>query len=157
MTRPLWTAGDTRRRRDPRTRGRAATGPSVANAVWHWRRGRGHARDDRGLATVTACIGALAVISVLGLGLRVGSATIARQRAETAADLGALAGAARAVSGEAAGCARAESITRANHARMVECRLAGLDLMVQVESAVAMAGIGAAAQARARAGPVGSP
>ena len=118
------------------------------------RPGRTAGHRDRGLATVAACVGALAVIAVLVVGVRIGAATIARHRAEAAADLGALAGATRAVSGEAAGCGRADTVVRANRARMLSCRADGLDLLVQV--VVTLDG-GGSAEARARAGPLGSP
>ncbi|MGH3680628.1 MAG: Rv3654c family TadE-like protein, partial [Natronosporangium sp.] len=76
-------------------------------------------------------------------------------RAQSAADLAALAGAARAVAGQTAACARAGEIVAANGARLSHCRLDGLDLTVTVEVAPpAGAGLHRTALATARAGPV---
>jgi secretion/DNA translocation related TadE-like protein len=79
-----------------------------------------------------------------------GAHLVAREQARTAADLGALAGAAYAVRGGAAACARAAEIVRANGATVTACRLDGLDLLLDV---TAVTGAGAA-EATARAGPV---
>ena len=49
-------------------------------------------RDDRGVATVYACIGIVVLLAVTGLAVHLGAAALARQRAETGADLAALAG-----------------------------------------------------------------
>jgi secretion/DNA translocation related TadE-like protein len=80
---------------------------------------------------------------------QVGAAIIARRTAQVAADLGALAGAARAVEGAAAACGRAREYVAANGGELRECRLDGLDLIVTAAVAT-RAGTAAAA---ARAGP----
>jgi secretion/DNA translocation related TadE-like protein len=93
----------------------------------------------------------LAVV-VLGVALAaVGSALVARQRAQAAADLGALAGATLVIQGEAAACGRAGELVGANGGRLGACRADGLDLVVTAE--VEVAGVGTA-RASARAGPV---
>ena len=93
----------------------------------------------------------LAVV-LLGLALAaVGSALVARHRAQAAADLGALAGAALVLQGGDVACGRAASLSAANGGRMSACRAGDLDLVVTAE--VDVAGIGTA-RASARAGLV---
>ncbi|MBN1172081.1 MAG: flp pilus-assembly TadE/G-like family protein, partial [Micromonosporaceae bacterium] len=88
---------------------------------------------------------------------------VQRHRASTAADLGALAGARLAASGEAPACGRAAVIVAANEARMIECELDVLDLVVTVESTVESTSKGASKgaspgmRATARAGPARAP
>ncbi len=103
---------------------------------------------DRGSASLWLLGVGLAVVLLGAVAATVASAVVARHRAQAAADLGALAGAARAAQGEAAACARAAELVRANRARLVGCRLDGLDLVVTAE-------VGPA-RASARAGPVRS-
>ncbi|BCJ72119.1 hypothetical protein CS0771_16630 [Catellatospora sp. IY07-71] len=79
-----------------------------------------------------------------------GAHLVAREQARTAADLGALAGAAYAVQGVDVACARAGELVRANGAMVTDCRLDGLDLLLSV---TAVTGAGAA-EATARAGPI---
>lgn len=79
-----------------------------------------------------------------------GAHLIAREQARTAADLGALAGAALAIEGTAAACERAAAIAAANAATVTGCRLDGLDLTLSVQ---VVSGSGAA-EATAVAGPV---
>ena len=59
----------------------------------------GRAPSDPGYATVFAAAAVGVLVLLLGLGLQVGAAVLARHRAETAADLAALAGAREAVAG----------------------------------------------------------
>jgi secretion/DNA translocation related TadE-like protein len=85
----------------------------------------------------------------------VGAAIVARHRAQTAADLAALGGAALAVQGEPAACSRAATLVADNGGRIVSCHLDGWDLIVAAE--VVPGGVAAfagAACASARAGPV---
>jgi secretion/DNA translocation related TadE-like protein len=85
----------------------------------------------------------------------VGAAVVARHRAQTAADLAALGGAALAVQGEPAACSRAATLVADNGGRIVSCHLDGWDLTVAAE--VVPGGVAAfagAARASARAGPV---
>jgi len=96
------------------------------------------------------------VLVAAGLvGATLGAAHVARHRAQSAADLGALAGAARALEGPPAACARAARFVARNGGRLTACVLDGLDLTVTV-SVPAAPGIlpGAAATATSRAGPV---
>jgi secretion/DNA translocation related TadE-like protein len=88
---------------------------------------------------------------VTGAGAYLGSAVVARHRAQAAADLAALAGAERLPSGPAAACARAAAVAHEMRLNEVECGVDELDVVVTVEVAVAFAGV---ARAAARAGPV---
>lgn len=95
------------------------------------------------------------LVLLTGGGAMVGSAVIARHRAQAAADLAALAGAARIGSGGATACASAASVSLAMRARMSECALDGLDVTVRVEVPVGLGRWGVhVARAAARAGPV---
>ena len=80
-----------------------------------------------------------------------GGFIVARHLAETAADLGALAGAGRVVEGEAAACAEADRIVRANRGTIESCRVEVLDVVITVRVG-GPAGWGDA-KASARAGP----
>jgi secretion/DNA translocation related TadE-like protein len=80
----------------------------------------------------------------------VGVVVVARHRAQAAADLAALAAAARLPSGAEAACAQASTVARAMRVDDVECRVDELDVVVTVHVAAAFAGV---AEAAARAGP----
>ncbi|WP_243070845.1 Rv3654c family TadE-like protein [Candidatus Mycolicibacterium alkanivorans] len=93
------------------------------------------------------------VVTIAMAGVRVGSAVVARHRAQAAADLAALAAAARLPDGPAAACEGARGITGAMGAELAGCDVAELDVVVAV--AVAVGGwSGGQARASARAGPV---
>jgi len=111
--------------------------------------------DDRGGATVLVlAVGLVTVLVALGTAA-VGAAIVARHRAQTAADLGALAGAVDAMDGVDEACARAAGIVAANGARLTACDLDGFDIVVAVEARpTGMAGVAGVAHASARAGPV---
>jgi phosphoribosylaminoimidazole-succinocarboxamide synthase len=108
---------------------------------------------DRGSASVWLLAIGLVVLSAGLAGASVGAAHVARHQAQVAADLGALAGAARSVEGSRIACQRAGSIATANGARMVACDLDELDLTITVEVAPA-SGLSRPATATARAGPI---
>lgn len=95
----------------------------------------------------------VALLWVTGAGAYLGSVVVARHRAQTAADLAALAGAARLPSGAAAACARATAVAHGSRVANVDCAVDGLDVVVTVQVPVALAG---AARAAARAGPADS-
>jgi secretion/DNA translocation related TadE-like protein len=110
---------------------------------------------DRGSGTVWVLAAGLVLLLAGLAGAAVGAAHVARHRAQTAADLAALAGAAHAIEGSDPACARAAEIAAANGARVATCHLDGLDLTVTVEvSPPAVVGVGRPATATARAGPV---
>lgn len=79
-----------------------------------------------------------------------GSAVAARHRAQTAADLGALAGAHALPTGVQSACAAAESVIGANAAGMVSCAVDQLDVAVTVQTPAVLR---MRATAGARAGP----
>jgi secretion/DNA translocation related TadE-like protein len=109
---------------------------------------------DRGVATVYACLGIVVLFALTGLALQLGAATIARQRAETGADLSALAGAGKVLQGPDVACAAVVRVAVANKVDVQSCTVTGADVLVMV---VARAGAGpfsGSATARARAGPV---
>jgi secretion/DNA translocation related TadE-like protein len=109
---------------------------------------------DHGSASIwLLCVGCVVVAFGLAGALAAAAAT-ARHRAQVAADLGALAGARYAVDGSAVACTRAAEIVEANGARLADCRINGVDVIVVAEVSVAGAGT---ARGAARAGPVGEP
>jgi len=118
------------------------------------RRDQGDGRRDQGVATVYACLGIVVLFALTGLAVHLGAATLARQRAETGADLSALAGAAKVLHGPDVACAAVVQVAVANGADVQSCTVSGTDVLVMV---VARAGAGpfsGSASGRARAGPV---
>jgi secretion/DNA translocation related TadE-like protein len=91
------------------------------------------------------------LLCVTGAGAYLGSVVVARHRAQAAADLAALAAAARLPAGTAAACARARAVVHEMRVGDAECGVDDLDVVVTVEVAVVIAGT---ARAAARAGPV---
>jgi secretion/DNA translocation related TadE-like protein len=91
------------------------------------------------------------LLCVTGAGAYVGSVVVARHRAQAAADLAALAAAARLPSGVGAACARATAVAHEMRVDDVQCEADDLDVVVTVQMAVVFSG---AARAAARAGPV---
>lgn len=112
---------------------------------------------DRGSASLWLLAVGLVLVVVAVTAAAVGSARVARHQAQMAADLGALAGAARVLEGPAAACARAGSFVAANGARLRGCQVDGLDLQISVEvtaAAATLPGLAPVVGATARAGPV---
>ena len=107
---------------------------------------------DRGAATILVLAFGLflTVAGVVAAG--VGSARVGRHQARTAADLVALAGAAKTIFGAEVACARAGQFVAANRGRMSSCVVEGLDIVVRAEVDVPV--LGRRAVATARAGPV---
>lgn len=97
------------------------------------------------------------LLSVTGGGVYLGSVVVARHRAQAAADLAALAAAARLPVGPQTACEWATGIARRMRVDHAECAVQGLDVVVSVEVTAAFAGwrVGPA-RAVARAGPAGS-
>ncbi len=88
-------------------------------------------------------------------GVYVGSAVIARHRAQAAADLSALAAATHLADGTGAACSRASALAHAMSAAVTNCVVEDLDLVVTVETRVPLGRIAVGpARATARAGPV---
>ncbi|WP_422744232.1 Rv3654c family TadE-like protein [Mycobacterium sp. WMMD1722] len=101
-------------------------------------------------------VAVIAVLIAVSGGLAgVGAAVLARHRAQSAADLAALAAAGRIVDGPDSACAQAHSVAAAVGVAVVRCDFAGLDVVVAVQTPV---GLGrwalGSARAAARAGPV---
>lgn len=117
-------------------------------------RDSGGMRDESGMATVLACFCAMALLAFTVLAVQVGAAAIARQRAETAADLGALAGASKVLSGSEVACAAATEVVTANGGAIESCALVGADIQIVVATAVELGPMTRRAEARARAGPI---
>lgn len=112
-------------------------------------------RDETGAATVLAAVAVVIVALVSLAGIWLGSAVIARHRAQSAADLAALAAAARMPSGPATACGQAVALARAMAATVLGCTAERLDVTVVV--AVPVGGVfGRDARAAARAGPMTS-
>ena len=93
---------------------------------------------------LAACMVA-ALVTIAGAGAYLGAAVIARHRAQSAADLAALAGASALPDGQATACIRAQAVTTATGGQMVDCRIDGLDVVIVVADG--------RATAAARAGP----
>lgn len=90
------------------------------------------------------------LLTATGAGAYLGSAVVARHRAQAVADLAALAAAARLSSGAGEACAGAAVVARRMRADDIGCVVDGLDVVVTARVAVAFGG---AATAAARAGP----
>lgn len=102
----------------------------------------------------TAC--AIAVLLVIaGVVLWFGAVVTTRHRAAGAADLAALAAAGQAPLGVDPACQQARDVAERMRVRVIECRLAGWDALVEVEAILpgAFDRLGPA-RGRARAGPV---
>lgn len=85
-----------------------------------------------------------------GVAAYLGSAVVARHRAQAVADLAALAAAARLTSGSEAACVRAVAVARQMRVGDIGCVVDGLDVVITARVAVVVAGT---ARATARAGP----
>jgi secretion/DNA translocation related TadE-like protein len=115
-------------------------------------------RQDRGAASIFVLAVGFVLVAAGLAGASIGTARTGRQQARTAADLGALAGAAQVIDGEGAACSRAGQLASANGGRMTACRLEGLTIVVEVVVPVTpLPGLTRFASAAARAGPVTAP
>lgn len=111
--------------------------------------------NDRGSATIVAVAMIAVLVAITMGGVYVGSAVIARHRAQASADLAALAAAARLADGTGQACTRASALARAARAAVIQCTVDELDVVVTVEAPVSLGRFGlGVARAAARAGPV---
>ncbi|WP_229071840.1 Rv3654c family TadE-like protein [Actinoplanes sp. DH11] len=110
-------------------------------------------RDDRGAASILVLALGLVLLAAALAATAVGAAQSARREARNAADLGALAGAQRAILGPEAACAEAARIVARNRARMSACTLTGLEITIHTEVPTGPR----TAAAAARAGPIHAP
>lgn len=94
------------------------------------------------------------LLTVTGGSVSLGAAVVARHHAQAAADLAALAAAARVPAGADASCARAGAVARMMRADVAGCGVEDLDVVVTIEVG---AGSWGRARASARAGPAHSP
>lgn len=94
----------------------------------------------------------LALLTVTLAAGHVGAAVLARHRAQSSADLAALAAAATLPAGPAAACGRARDLAATMGSAVIDCAVTGLDVTVQVSVGVRLGG--REARAVARAGPV---
>lgn len=95
-----------------------------------------------------------ALVMITAGGAHLGAAVIARHRAQAAADLAALAGAAYLPAGDHSACARASVLARSMGTTAVSCTVDGLDVVVTVEASIAVGRTRVGpARAVARAGP----
>lgn len=85
---------------------------------------------DGGSASVLVLALAVVLVLVGAVLVGVGGAVVARHRAQSAADLGALAAAQRALDGQTGACAAARGVVEAVGARMDACLLQGGDAVV---------------------------
>ena len=111
-------------------------------------------RRDEGSASIIVVAVGLAAVLVAAALADAGAVIVAHHRAQAAADLSALAGAAHAIEGASASCAAAGVSADENGAQMLHCGLDGWDVVVTVQ--VRPFGPAAAfgsATASARAGP----
>jgi len=96
-------------------------------------------------------IATLAAITLAGV--QVGSAVVARHRAQAGADMAALAAAMWLPHGPEIACRQAAAVSRAMGAALSGCDVDGLDVVVRVDVATGRL-LGGQAHAAARAGPV---
>jgi secretion/DNA translocation related TadE-like protein len=116
--------------------------------------------DESGMSTVEYAIGTIAAAAfaavlytvVTGGSAYLGAAVVARHRAQAAADLAALAAAARVTAGPESACRQANAVARAMRVSAADCVVDDLDVVVTVEVGLA-AGRWGTARAAARAGP----
>jgi secretion/DNA translocation related TadE-like protein len=92
------------------------------------------------------------LLIVTGGSAYLGCAVVARHRAQAAADLAALAAAARVPAGPQAACAQANAVARAMRASTTGCAVDELDIVVTIEVGLAVGRWGKA-RAAARASP----
>jgi secretion/DNA translocation related TadE-like protein len=110
---------------------------------------------ERGSATVWAAGAIAAILLIVGVIVEIGSAEVTRHRADSAADLAALAAAGHATSGQELACSRARWVADRMRVELTACRLVGWDAEVEIAARPPdlLLGFGSAT-ARARAGPL---
>ncbi|NGY59588.1 flp pilus-assembly TadE/G-like family protein [Lentzea sp. NEAU-D13] len=89
------------------------------------------------------------LIIVTITGAQVGAAVVARHRVTGAADLAALAAAARLTDGDGSACEQARRVAEANRSTLDSCAVSGWEVVVQLSAITPFGPV----NARARAGP----
>lgn len=113
--------------------------------------------DERGSTTVLTAVVIVVLMLLVGLGIQLGAAVSTRHRVAAAADLAALAAAARAIEGPAA-CERARWVVERMAATMTACRIVGWQAYVEATARPpGWAAVSGTANAHARAGPAEVP
>jgi secretion/DNA translocation related TadE-like protein len=107
--------------------------------------------DGAGTILAVAMMGLLVTVTIATSG--VVGVVAAHRRAQSAADLGALAGAAALQEGSDP-CQRAGAIARRNGSQLRSCRVDGWNVGVEVASTITLPGGSLDLTARGRAGPV---
>ncbi|WP_089908200.1 Rv3654c family TadE-like protein [Lentzea albida] len=104
---------------------------------------------ERGSAAVSGVVAMLLLIIVAVGGAWIGSAVVARHRVTGAADLAALAAAARLTEGDESACEQAKRVASEHRAELTDCAVNGWEVVVGVSSVTPFGPV----SARARAGP----
>lgn len=113
-------------------------------------------RAERGAASLVAVAMMAVLLAITTGGAYVGSAVIARHRAQAAADLAALAAARHLADGTAVACSQASAVANAMRTVVTECVVEDLDVVVAVDVPVSLGRFDVGpARATARAGPHG--
>ena len=89
-------------------------------------------RTDAGFSTIAGLALMGVVLAFAAVVALLGSIAVTRHRAESAADLAALAAAKHALEGPTAACQSARRIAADQHGIVVSCALDGLDAVVEV-------------------------
>lgn len=105
--------------------------------------------SERGSAAVSGVVAMLLLVVVAAAGAQFGAAVVARHRVTGAADLAALAAAARLTEGDQSACEQAERVARQNRAELRSCAVSGWEVVVEVSSVTPFGPV----SARSRAGP----
>ncbi|HEX7307827.1 Rv3654c family TadE-like protein [Lentzea sp.] len=113
----------------------------------------GEAGCERGSAAVSGVVAMLLLIIVTVAGAEGGAVLVVRHRVTGAADLAALAAAARLTGGDRSACEQAKLVAEANRATLVRCTVSGWEVVVEVSAPTPFGPV----NARARAGPTEDP
>ncbi|WFE23102.1 flp pilus-assembly TadE/G-like family protein [Solwaraspora sp. WMMD937] len=110
---------------------------------------------QRGSASLWLLAVGLTLVAAGMAGALIGAVRLARQQASVAADLAALAGAARVFAGQGVVCERAAEVAGRNGGRLRACSVDGMEVVVTVEvTPLPATGVGRPVSATARAGPL---
>ncbi|MDX8033895.1 Rv3654c family TadE-like protein [Lentzea sp. BCCO 10_0856] len=104
---------------------------------------------DRGSAAVSGVVAMLLLIIVTVAGAQAGAAVVVRHRVTGAADLAALAAAARLSDGDENACEQAKRVAEANRSTLERCTVSGWEVVVELSAITPFGPV----SARARAGP----
>ena len=114
-------------------------------------------RGDRGSASITAAAMMAVLLAITYGAVQVGSAVIARHRAQAAADMAALAAASLLPTGQPVACGKAAALARAMGTTLSDCTADALNVTVTVHAQLPLRlGVSGPARAVARAGPADS-